>query len=66
MKKIYIKCVNGNYFEILKMLQSVCKRISLEKETFIIKDATNECYAKVMELQTELKSQNKNIIITTE
>ncbi len=66
MKKIYVKCVNGNYFEILKHLQSVCKKISLEKETFIIQDATNECYAKMIELQSQLKSENKNIIITVE
>lgn len=66
MKKIYIKCVNGNYFEILKYLQIVCKKISLEKETFIIQEATNECYAKIIELQSNLKLQNKNIIVTLE
>ena len=66
MKTIYIKCLNGNYFEVLKSLKSVCKKITMEKETFIIKGSSPECYARVLEISNLLNSKSNQVIVTTE
>lgn len=66
MKTIYVKCLNGNYFEVLKPLQSICKKIQLEKETFIIKEPTPNCYAEVKALCDKLNSGSKQVLISWE
>lgn len=67
IKKVYIKNVGSDSLILLKSLQKLGKTIGMNKDTFTIKDVTNDEFNLLLELQEHIeKTQNKKILITQE
>jgi hypothetical protein len=64
-KNVYIKNVDSDGLFLLQNLQKLGKTIGMNKETFTLKDVSEEDFQKILELQQTIqKSQNKKIIIS--
>lgn len=64
-KNVYIKNVDSDGLFLLQNLQKLGKTIGMNKETFTLKDVTEEDFEKIVELQQTIqKTQNKKIIIS--
>jgi hypothetical protein len=64
-KIIYIKNIDSDSLFLLQGLQKLGKKIGMNKETFILKDVTEDEYKEIIELQqTIIRTQNKKIIIS--
>jgi hypothetical protein len=64
-KKVYIKNVDSDGLLLLRSLQQFGRTIGMNKETFTLKDVTEEEFHKIIELQQHIqKTQNKKIIIS--
>ena len=64
-KKVYIKNVDSDGLFLLQNLQKLGKTIGMNKETFTLKDVSEEDFDKIVELQQTIqKTQNKKIIIS--
>lgn len=64
-KKVYIKNVDSDGLLLLQSLQKLGKTIGMNKETFTVKDVTEDEFNQLLELQQTIqKTQNKKIIIS--
>ena len=64
-KNVYIKNVDSDGLFLLQNLQKLGKTIGMNKETFTLKDVSEENFDKIVELQHSIqKTQNKKIIIS--
>ena len=64
-KNVYIKNVDSDGLFLLQNLQKLGKTIGMNKETFTLRDVTEEDFEKIVELQQTIqKTQNKKIIIS--
>jgi hypothetical protein len=64
-KNVYIKNVDSDGLFLLQNLQKLGKTIGMNKETFTLKDVSEEDFQKILELQQSIqKTQNKKIIIS--
>lgn len=64
-KNVYIKNVDSDGLFLLQNLQKLGKTIGMNKETFTLKDVSEEDFEKIVELQQTIqKTQNKKIIIS--
>lgn len=68
MKKIvHVKNVSADSAKLLTSLMKFGKKITLNKDTFTLKDVDNEDYIYLLALKEEIKnSENKSIIISYE
>tara|TARA_R110000868_G_scaffold181220_8_gene422094 strand:- start:3415 stop:3624 length:210 start_codon:yes stop_codon:yes gene_type:complete len=67
IKKVYIKNVDSDSLILLKSLQKLGKTIGMNKDTFTIKDVSNDEFNLLLEIQQNIeKTQNKKILITQE
>jgi hypothetical protein len=64
-KTIYIKNIDSDSLFLLQSLQKIGKKIGMNKDTFTLKDVSEDEYKEVLELQQIIeKTQNKKILIT--
>jgi len=64
-KTVYIKNVDSDGLFLLQHLQKLGKKIGMNKETFMLKDVTEDEYKKILELQVLIeKQQSKKIIVS--
>lgn len=64
-KTVYIKNVDSDGLFLLQNLQKLGKKIGMNKETFMLKDVTEDEYKKILELQVLIeKQQSKKIIVS--
>jgi hypothetical protein len=64
-KTVYIKNVDSDGLFLLQNLQKLGKKIGMNKETFMLKDVSEDEYKKILELQVLIeKQQSKKIIVS--
>ena len=64
-KTIYVKNVESDALFLLKGLQKLGKTIGMNKDTFTLKDVTEDEYKQILDLQQLIeKTQNKKILIS--
>ena len=64
-KNVYIKNVDSDGLFLLQSLQKLGKKIGMNKETFMLKDVTEDEYKKILELQVLIERQQKKKIIVS-
>jgi hypothetical protein len=64
-KTIYVKNVESDALFLLKGLQKLGKTIGMNKDTFTLKDVTEDEFKQILDLQQLIeKTQNKKILIS--
>ncbi len=64
-KTIYVKNIDSDALFLLKGLQKLGKTIGMNKDTFTLKDVTEDEYNEILNLQSVIqKTQNKKILIS--
>ncbi len=66
IKIVYIKNVGCDFVRLLQHLMELKKPISLSKDTFILKNITQQEYSYLLALKEKIKLEKKDIIISHE
>ncbi len=65
-KIVYVKNVGCDSIRLLQSLMELKKPVSLNKDTFTLKNITQQEYNYLLALKEKIKFENKDIIISHE
>jgi hypothetical protein len=66
IKIVYVKNVGCDSIKLLQHLMELKKQVSLNKDTFILKNITQQDYNYLLALKEKIKFEKKDIIISYE